>query len=173
MFNIHFCQWLDFNCGPLELEVTALPTEPQPLPHQGALLQIIVTTRIPYLKGIIFNKLFLICQPRPLFDYFFIFSSQNLHKEALGFSRIQTGIIGIGEQADHLTTTVSIFPTNCYSFIGIPKSLSTAKSFCFLWLQKFWSSCSFRRSHHWGAGDNTAKRFCSKVRKNMKHHSLS
>ena len=32
MFNINFCQWPDSNCGPLELEVTALPTEPQPLP---------------------------------------------------------------------------------------------------------------------------------------------
>ena len=27
-----FCRWLDPNCGPLILEVTALPTEPQPLP---------------------------------------------------------------------------------------------------------------------------------------------
>ena len=33
MVNINVCQWLDSNCGPLELEVTALPTEPQPLPH--------------------------------------------------------------------------------------------------------------------------------------------
>ena len=32
MFNIIFCQWLDSNRGPLELEATALPTEPQPLP---------------------------------------------------------------------------------------------------------------------------------------------
>ena len=32
MFNIIFYQWLDLNCGPLELEATALPTEPQPLP---------------------------------------------------------------------------------------------------------------------------------------------
>ena len=27
-----FCQWLDLNGGPLELEATALPTEPAPLP---------------------------------------------------------------------------------------------------------------------------------------------
>ena len=27
-----FCQWQDFNCGPLLSEATALPTEPQPLP---------------------------------------------------------------------------------------------------------------------------------------------
>ena len=35
MFNIkiNFCRWLDSNCGPLLLEVTALPTEPQPLPN--------------------------------------------------------------------------------------------------------------------------------------------
>ena len=31
MFN-KFCQWLDSNCGPLVLEATTLPTEPQPLP---------------------------------------------------------------------------------------------------------------------------------------------
>ena len=30
MFNITVCQWLDSNCGPLVLEVTALPTEPKP-----------------------------------------------------------------------------------------------------------------------------------------------
>ena len=29
---INFCQWLDSNRGPLVLEATALPTEPQPLP---------------------------------------------------------------------------------------------------------------------------------------------
>ena len=32
MFIINFCQKRDSNRGPLELEVTALPTEPQPLP---------------------------------------------------------------------------------------------------------------------------------------------
>ena len=26
----NFCRWLDSNCGPLKLEVTALPTEPPP-----------------------------------------------------------------------------------------------------------------------------------------------
>ena len=30
--NINFCRWLDSNCGPLELEATALPTEPRLLP---------------------------------------------------------------------------------------------------------------------------------------------
>ena len=30
-----FCQWLDSNRGPLVLEVTTLPTEPQPLPKLG------------------------------------------------------------------------------------------------------------------------------------------
>ena len=30
MFNINVCQWLDSDRGPLELEATALPTEPQP-----------------------------------------------------------------------------------------------------------------------------------------------
>ena len=35
IFNkyIYFCQWLDSNRGPLVLEATALPTEPQPLPN--------------------------------------------------------------------------------------------------------------------------------------------
>ena len=33
MFNINVCQWLDLNCGPLDLEATALPTDPQPLPR--------------------------------------------------------------------------------------------------------------------------------------------
>ena len=28
------CRWLDSNCGPLELEATTLPTEPQPLPYK-------------------------------------------------------------------------------------------------------------------------------------------
>ena len=32
MFNINFCRWLDSNRGPLELEATALPIEPPPLP---------------------------------------------------------------------------------------------------------------------------------------------
>ena len=31
MFNIIFCQWLDSNRGPLELEATALPSEPPPI----------------------------------------------------------------------------------------------------------------------------------------------
>ena len=35
--NVHyinkFCRWLDSNRGPLVLEATALPTEPQPLPN--------------------------------------------------------------------------------------------------------------------------------------------
>ena len=35
MFNT-FCQWLDLNRGPLLLEVTALPTEPQPMPGRYA-----------------------------------------------------------------------------------------------------------------------------------------
>ena len=32
MFNINFCWWLVSNRGTLDLEATALPTEPQPLP---------------------------------------------------------------------------------------------------------------------------------------------
>ena len=32
IFNIKFCHWLDSNHGPLELEATALPTQPRPLP---------------------------------------------------------------------------------------------------------------------------------------------
>ena len=33
MININFCRWLDSNHRPLESEVTALPTVPQPLPN--------------------------------------------------------------------------------------------------------------------------------------------
>ena len=33
IFNIIFCQWLDSNCGPLDLEATALSTESQPLSY--------------------------------------------------------------------------------------------------------------------------------------------
>ena len=33
-----FCQWLDSNRRPLELEETDLPTEPQPLPLAGVLV---------------------------------------------------------------------------------------------------------------------------------------
>ena len=40
-----FCQWLDSNRWPLELEATALPAEPQPLPkvlnNKKCLMQII------------------------------------------------------------------------------------------------------------------------------------
>ena len=35
MFNLKFCWWQDLNCGPLVLEATALPTEPQPLPFKS------------------------------------------------------------------------------------------------------------------------------------------
>ena len=45
MFNVIFCQWLDLNCGPLELEATALPTEPQPLPQNLRYTIIIVWTK--------------------------------------------------------------------------------------------------------------------------------
>ena len=33
-----FCQWLNSNCGPLESEATALPTEAQPLPEKITLI---------------------------------------------------------------------------------------------------------------------------------------
>ena len=33
MFSVNFCWWLNLNRGPLVAEVTALPTEPQPLPY--------------------------------------------------------------------------------------------------------------------------------------------
>ena len=36
MFNTIFCQWLDSNRRPLELKVTTLTTEPQPLPKSVA-----------------------------------------------------------------------------------------------------------------------------------------
>ena len=36
MSNIIACRWLDLNCEPLVSEVTALPTQPQPLPWRLA-----------------------------------------------------------------------------------------------------------------------------------------
>ena len=42
-FNINFCWWMDLNCGPLVLEATALPTEPQPLPIVSAISQVTQT----------------------------------------------------------------------------------------------------------------------------------
>ena len=43
MFNIIFCRWLDSNCGPLDLESTTLPTEPQPLPFILLLVRLFVS----------------------------------------------------------------------------------------------------------------------------------
>ena len=48
-------------------------------------------------------------QPRPLFVYFRSFK-HNIIEKALGFSEIQTRIVGVeGEHADHLTTTTARF----------------------------------------------------------------
>ena len=49
MFNIKVCMWLDSNCGPLLLEATALPTEPQPLPMTAPLCSIFLHKEIKYL----------------------------------------------------------------------------------------------------------------------------
>ena len=38
MFYIKVCRWLDSNRGPLVSDVTALPTEPQPLPKRSKFL---------------------------------------------------------------------------------------------------------------------------------------
>ena len=48
-----FCQWLDSNCRYLVVEVIALPTAPQPLPDQEALLLV----RILYQGEIVAKKL--------------------------------------------------------------------------------------------------------------------
>ena len=50
-FNINFfCQWLDSKRGPLVLEETALPTEPQPLPIRKIFaLQVFLKTCLNYL----------------------------------------------------------------------------------------------------------------------------
>ena len=37
MFSLKIHQWLLSSRGPLELEATALPTEPQPLPNEAIL----------------------------------------------------------------------------------------------------------------------------------------
>ena len=45
-------------------------------------------------------------QPRPLFFIFVLFKHQFYRKKTVGFSGIQTLIVGVeGEHADHLTTT--------------------------------------------------------------------
>ena len=45
MFNINFCQWLDSNLGPLELELTIPLTEPQSL-WQNWLRELLLTLNI-------------------------------------------------------------------------------------------------------------------------------
>ena len=40
MFYIKICRWLDSNGGPLVLEATSVPTEPQPLPNPDYLAQL-------------------------------------------------------------------------------------------------------------------------------------
>ena len=61
MFNINFCQWLNSNCGPLELEAAALPTEPQPLPK--LLYTVIFIEREPLVK--VFLNIFLVEKTSP------------------------------------------------------------------------------------------------------------
>ena len=56
MFNIKYCQWLDSNRGLLELEATALPTEPRHCPiwtskREHILLQSILIW--PFLSGVL------------------------------------------------------------------------------------------------------------------------
>ena len=41
VFNINFCGWMDLNHRPLELEETAIPTEPQPLPFWSHCLMLL------------------------------------------------------------------------------------------------------------------------------------
>ena len=48
-------------------------------------------------------------QPRPIFVYFHSFQAQILQKKTIGFSGIQTQIVGVeGEHSDHLTTTTAL-----------------------------------------------------------------
>ena len=59
MFNIYiiFCQWLDSNRGPLVLEATPLPTEPQPLPRAVSCC----VYEMPKQKGQCMKEKFQIC----------------------------------------------------------------------------------------------------------------
>ena len=62
LFN-KFCWWLDLNCGPLVLEATTLPTEPQPLP--------LIFKR--FSKSFFFKM----GHPWPLFHLFLVFSNKQ------------------------------------------------------------------------------------------------
>ena len=49
MLYIIFCRWLDSNRVPLELEATALPTEPQPVPNMDLVyLPFLVIQKLGY-----------------------------------------------------------------------------------------------------------------------------
>ena len=48
-------------------------------------------------------------QPWPLFVYFHPFQTQIIQEKTVGFSGIQTRIVGVeGKHAEHLTTTTAL-----------------------------------------------------------------
>ena len=80
MFNNFFCQWLDSNRGPLALEATALPTEPQQLPKIYIFLTTVnIKSSIPeYNTCESWEGEFLLDMYR--FNYLFILTmSDNIH----------------------------------------------------------------------------------------------
>ena len=82
---------------------------------------------------------FLIWQPRPLFVYFCSFPAQILQKKTVGFSGIQTRIIGIeGKHADHLTTTAQRF-----------QKVSTVRA-----ATKSTNALAYSLNHRWGEGNH-------------------
>ena len=93
MFNIFFCQWPDSNSGPLKLEATAVPTEPQPLPDSLFIAKNHCYAPCTYLKSN--NRL----------DHFTIGTLKVLCVKRSSFSKIFSGcsvICPIGRPSDIL-----------------------------------------------------------------------
>ena len=76
----------------------------------GILLLWVVFCHYPHIY--LFNSIFLkkVGQPRPLLCLFSFFSNTNFTEKTVGFSGIQTWIIGVeGKPTDQLNTTTALF----------------------------------------------------------------
>ena len=72
----NFCWWLDMNCGPLKSDSTALPTEPQPLPHLFANVPSFQLGNPLNIRGFLFVYIFVftyLCFVNFLFICFFLY----------------------------------------------------------------------------------------------------
>ena len=78
MFDISFCRWLDSNCRPLELEATALPTEPQPLPKHFLPLQMVLRlTAVALFKATLIRTLEIIWIRKSRWTFYFKYSPKK------------------------------------------------------------------------------------------------